>query len=63
MSELKITLVKSLNRANKNQLATAEALGLGKIGQTIVQKDNPAIRGMIRKLSHLVTAEPVSEEE
>jgi large subunit ribosomal protein L30 len=34
------------------------ALGLRKIGQSVIQKDNDAIRGMVRKVRHLVVAEP-----
>jgi len=36
-------------------------LGLGKVGSSRVLPDNPAIRGMVRKVHHLVTAEPVAE--
>ena len=32
-----------------------KALGLRKLNQTVDQQDNPAIRGMINKVSHLVT--------
>ncbi|MDX1358354.1 MAG: 50S ribosomal protein L30 [Clostridia bacterium] len=54
---LKITLVKSTIGAMKAHKATIEALGLRKIGQTVEQKDNPAIRGMLQKVSHLVSVE------
>jgi large subunit ribosomal protein L30 len=54
---LKIKLVKSLCGASKTQKATAQALGLNKVGHTVEQKDNPATRGMINKLSHLVSFE------
>lgn len=57
MSNLKITLVKSTNRAQEKQLATVKALGLSKIGQTVLHKDNAAIRGMVQKVSHLVSCE------
>lgn len=57
MAQLKITLVKSINKAKDNQVATVKALGLKKIRSTVVQNDNPQIRGMIRKVSHLVTVE------
>jgi large subunit ribosomal protein L30 len=59
MADIKITLVKSTNSANKNHCATVEALGLKKIGQSVVQQDTPAIRGMVRKVAHLVTCEEV----
>lgn len=54
---LKITLVKSTIGALKSHKATVEALGLKKIGQIVEQKDNPQIRGMIKKVSHLLSVE------
>jgi len=56
---LKITLVKSKNGRKKDQIATIEALGLKRIRHTVEQKDNPAIRGMLTKVSHLVSVEEV----
>ena len=63
MAKLKITLVKSINKAKKDQVATVKALGLRKIGSSVEQSDNPQIRGMIRKVSHLVTCEEIQREE
>ncbi len=60
MAKLKITLKKSINKAKENQVATVKALGLKKIGSVVEQNDNPQIRGMITKVSHLVSVE---EEE
>jgi large subunit ribosomal protein L30 len=57
MGNLKITLKKSTIKAKQDQKATIAALGLRKIGQTVEQKDNPQIRGMIEKVSHLVSVE------
>jgi large subunit ribosomal protein L30 len=57
--KLKITLKRSLIKTKKAQAATAAALGLRKIGSTVEQKDNPQIRGMINKISHLVTFEEI----
>lgn len=51
---VEIKLVKSLIKAKKDQLATAESLGLRKIGNTTTQPDNPQTRGKIKKISHLV---------
>jgi large subunit ribosomal protein L30 len=59
VDKLKITLVKSTIGSKKDQIATVEALGLKKIGSSVVQKDNPQIRGMINKVSHLVTVEEI----
>lgn len=61
MARLKITLVKSINKAKKDQVATVKALGLKKIGSSVEQKDNPQIRGMINKVSHLVSVEEIKE--
>ncbi len=49
-----VKLVKSTIGSKKDQIATAEALGLHKIGDTSVQPDNAATRGKINKISHLV---------
>jgi len=59
MAELKITLVKSTNKAGSKQTATVKALGLHKIGQTVVKADNGATRGMVKTASHYVTCEEV----
>ncbi len=54
-NELKVTLVKSPIGAIPKHKKTVEALGLRKVGATVVHKDNVAIRGMIFKVKHLVT--------
>ena len=51
---IEIKLVKSLIGSKKNQLATAQALGLHKINNVTLQPDNDATRGKIRVLSHLL---------
>ena len=55
--KLKITLVKSPIGYNKRQKGTVAALGLKKINQTVEHDDNEVIRGMIAKVSHLVSVE------
>lgn len=59
MANLKITLVKSINKAKVKQAATVKALGLRKINSTVEQLDNPQMRGMIKVVSHLVKVENV----
>ena len=54
---LKITLVKGINSSLKKHQATVAALGLRKIGQTVEQKDNEKIRGMVHRVQHLVKVE------
>ena len=49
-----VKLVKSLIGSKENQLATARALGLRRIGDVSVQPDNAATRGKIRVLAHLL---------
>jgi len=56
---LKITLKKSTNKALKGQVATIRALGLRKTGSCVNQKDNPQIRGMVKKVSHMVSVEEI----
>ena len=51
---LKIALKKSLIGAKDNQIATAAALGLRKVGDSTIQPDNAATKGKIAKISHLV---------
>jgi large subunit ribosomal protein L30 len=52
-----VTLVKSPIGYTKDQKATAMALGLRRLHQTIEHKDTPALRGMVQKIIHLVQVE------
>ena len=54
---IKITLVKSLIGCKKDQIATAEALGLKKVGDTTAQPDNACTAGKIKKIIHLINVE------
>ena len=56
---LRLTQVKSSVGYKKDQAATLKALGLGKIGSTVEQVDNDAIRGMIFKVKHLIEVENI----
>jgi len=51
---LEIRLVKSGICTPKDQKATLVGLGFGRLGERVVREDSPAIRGMIRKVRHLV---------
>ena len=57
--KLEITLKKSTIGRLEKQKRTIEALGLKKIGSVVVKDDNPAMRGMIFVVKHLVTEEEV----
>ncbi len=52
--KITIKLVKSLAGRNDKHIATAESLGLHKIGQTVEQPDNPQTRGKIAQIGYLV---------
>ncbi len=52
--KIKVQLVKSPIGYSKDQRATVVALGLGRMNSTVVKEDNECIRGMIRKVTHLV---------
>ena len=54
---LKVTLVKSFCKSLKVHQDTVRALGLRKIGQTVVKPDNACIRGQIFRVKHLVKVE------
>ncbi len=58
---LKIKLVKSLNGRLKKHIATAESLGLRRIGQVTVQPDNDQTRGKIAKIGYLLEVTEVEE--
>jgi large subunit ribosomal protein L30 len=61
MAKLKITLTRSVIGSNDRQRDTVKALGLGKTNSSAVQEDNAVIRGMIRKVEHLVRVEEVQD--
>lgn len=54
MANVNIKLVKSLIGSKKDQIATAQALGLKKIGDITTQPDNPQTKGKIAKIAHLI---------
>ena len=54
MAQLKVKLVKSLIGSKKDQIATAQALGLRKIGDETFQPDNPQTKGKVAKIIHLI---------
>ncbi|MGI6031812.1 MAG: 50S ribosomal protein L30 [Coriobacteriales bacterium] len=56
---LRITQVKSPIGYKKDQGATLRSLGLHRIGDSVEQVDNDAVRGMIFKVKHLVKVENI----
>ncbi|MCF6411837.1 MULTISPECIES: 50S ribosomal protein L30 [Bacillales] len=59
--KLEVTLTRSLIGRPENQRVTVKTLGLRKMHQTVVHEDNEAIRGMVNKVSHLVTVNEINE--
>jgi len=59
MAKIKIKLVRSAIGALPKQRATVRSLGLRKIGSTTVQEASPAVMGMVKAVSHLVSVEDV----
>jgi large subunit ribosomal protein L30 len=51
---VKITLKKSLIGSKKDQIATAQSLGLKKVGDTTEQPDNAQTQGKVKKIGHLI---------
>ena len=62
MAKLRVKYVKSAIGYPKDQKATITALGFRKLQQTVEHEDHPTIRGMIRKVNHLVQVEEVISE-
>lgn len=62
MARIRVKWVKSAIGYPKDQKATIRALGLRKLQQTVEHEDQPAVRGMIRKVIHLVQVEEAVSE-
>ncbi len=62
MAKLRVKWVKSAIGYPKDQKATIQALGLRKLQHTVEHNDQPAVRGMLRKVHHLVQVEEVIGE-
>jgi large subunit ribosomal protein L30 len=60
---LRITQVRSRSGRPAKQLRTLDALGFRRHQQTIIQQDNPAIRGMLFQVRHMVEVEEIAEGE
>ncbi len=62
MTKLRVKYIRSSIGYPKDQKATIRSLGLRKLQQTVEHEDHPAIRGMIRKVIHLVQVEETVSE-
>ena len=61
MAKLKITLVRSAAHRLPAQRKTVKELGLGRVNSCVVKPDDPAIRGAVLKIAHLVSVEEVKD--
>ena len=57
MANLKVTLVRSVIGRPQNQRDIVKGLGLGRVNSSVVVPYNAAMRGVIRKINHLVDVE------
>ncbi|MCD6289389.1 MAG: 50S ribosomal protein L30 [Anaerolineae bacterium] len=63
MKRLRITWVKSAIGYSQRQKATIRALGLRRLGASVIKDDTPVVRGMVNKVQHLVRVEEVEGNE
>jgi large subunit ribosomal protein L30 len=63
MPKLKVTLIKSPVSHTKRTIGTMHALGLRRIGQSVVIDDTPELRGMTRAIRFLLRTEPADGAE
>ena len=59
--KLKVTLIKSPISSLQKHIDTVKALGLHKVGHSVIKEDNPCVRGQIFRVKHMVTVEEISE--
>ena len=60
-ARVRVTLVRSTIGFDKRQAAVVRGMGLRRIGHTVELQDVPSIRGMIRKVQHLVRVSEVED--
>jgi large subunit ribosomal protein L30 len=62
MPKLRVTQIRSAIDRPRDQKATIRALGIHRLHESVLKDDRPEIRGMIAKVSHLVTVEEVESQ-
>lgn len=60
MGEVVLTQVRSANGASPKQRETLRTLKLGRIGKRVTRTEGEHLDGLLRKVSHLVTVEPIA---
>jgi len=61
MADLEITQIRSGVGTPPDHRGTLRALGLKRMHQTVIQRDDPVIRGMVRKVSYLLKVRPATK--
>lgn len=61
MTDLKVTLIRSVAHRLPNQKKVFKALGLGRVSSTVVLPDNAATRGALMKIAHLISVEEIKK--
>ena len=61
MAKVKVTLKRSLIGRPETQRKTVRALGRRKINSVVELPDNPAIRGQLHKVEHLIVVEEIAD--
>ncbi|MCC7018256.1 MAG: 50S ribosomal protein L30 [Ardenticatenales bacterium] len=60
---VRVTYVKSAIGYSQRQKDTVRSLGLRRLGESVLVPDNPAIRGMVAAVDHLVRIDPVADAD
>lgn len=61
MAKLRVTQNRSASDRGAKQRGTIRALGITRVGQSVVHEDRPEIRGMINAVSHLLEVEELKK--
>lgn len=62
MTRLKVTLKRSTIGASPGQIENVKGLGLRRIGQSRVLENTPSVRGMVKKVMHLLDVEEIQAD-
>jgi len=54
---IRVTFTGSFSGCTRRQRETLKGLGLTRAGRSVIVRDHPSVRGMIRKVAHLVSVE------
>lgn len=61
MAQIRVTQVRSVDGRGAKQAGTIRALGLKRLGDSVIHRDSPEIRGMVRAVEHLLEVEEINQ--